>query len=230
MKPIKKSAISLIGVEIECGVTSRRALRFDGSFWQEKFDGSVSTYQSGAQSREFVSRPFNPETEWGLFVKALKDFYKANVVEINESMGLHVHFSTPYPDVFATMAFQALLLRRIKKCSLYKNSDIMKRRVRGEIAGPHACDIYTRPTTADNIIRSVQGGGNRYVHVNFRAYFAHKTIEIRVFEAQKTAAGVERCAHLVCSTVERFFKKNANRARVAAAEVCGSERPVRMEV
>jgi len=198
-----------MGIEIEASfrTDSKSRLRGKQEFWTVASDGSI--HAENGYLLELQSRPFDPKTEWRLFSREVRRVYRL-VEEVNASMGFHVHFSSTDPQTFASLSFERVLVRNLKRRKFAKNNELLKRRIRGEAVWGSYC--YTKPNSLDTMLGNCCGdNSDRYVHVNLAAIRKHGTIEIRLFPAFETAAEVLAAVRFVRSFVAYFSKLRSQR-------------------
>ena len=197
--------IKKIGIELEVG-----------TFYDEngnvptfnKFnvthDGSINTTGLSAETaREYVSVPVSFKSDWeNPEMRELEDsiyeLYNHAGVEVNSSMGLHVHVSF-YQDFFKTALFckefNELLLQKVKESELYDKYDTLHERMDGERR-------YAKPVTNESMQNSLDSAGaSRYRHFTNRS----QTVEFRLFPAMKTHKEVKRAVQIITESINSFL-------------------------
>jgi hypothetical protein len=191
--------VNQIGVEIEGGFRSSDE-EYTG--FDCESDGSVSCTRG--YEREYVSHPHKDLVS---LERHLKELY-GGVIEINSSMGLHVHVSmkdnTHYWKL-SSMKFYKWFVQELTNSNLYRNNSTLRTR----LAGNRYCQKINNSETIDDQLMQTDKGGSRYHVINFCKNY-HGTIEFRIFPAMNTHTEVMEAIKFVVSSVNKYLTRNGN--------------------
>lgn len=187
-----------IGIEIELGAlvgtTTDKVLRRKG--WERTWDSSVRTSYDNVELRSKVYDVKNGvEEEIANDYKEILDTFVT--VEVNNSMGIHVHVSDIYYHRLFSREFWNEFKRRFKQ--LYDDESIPSSErdlVKARFDNRYCRFIYNSTTDS------------RYRAINYvPAYNQHKTIEFRAFPSTTNINVFKKFLKLVIDLVTEFNRK-----------------------
>lgn len=203
--------ISRIGFELECEVLD------PGIDWQELgvtigHDGSISHCDPKCRNDrslyEFRSTPYVKLSYFEPFFKKIQKMADAGHFHVNPTMGFHVHVSfmegterdiTVRPKTVHSPAFVKFFIERLKK----ELPEVYEKR------GTNRYCALARPDEGKTVLDRVLNG-SRYQAVNFQALRSHRTVEFRIFPADKPE-NLRKYLEFVQRTVNDFLATDDHR-------------------
>lgn len=171
--------INKIGVELEATILEDSNPTHPTD-WKIVSDGSIHSNHSNGKAVEFVTKPLDT---MGL-IQTLRKIEK-NVIEVNQSMGFHVHFSFKNPADYERLLskrFFSYFVRKTKQWATKNDDKKLLARFNN-----HYCKTRTTKNIESVLqeqYRAESKNSCRYYALNF-AKNQHGTLEIRLFPARK---------------------------------------------
>lgn len=213
--------IDKIGVEIEIGVDQDAPLeQRKVPLFRETGDGSLRSEEPHTDLVEYVSDPVDYPTGIQDLKGSVRQIY-SNAVDINYSMGLHIHVSLNRPQHrlrLASTEFEKFFIEYLVDSKLWdaqppRGSDIwrLKRRVLDDREHPayngQGYAHYCQPIGDSYIIdRQLNGGGEKYRRIRFHSYDT-PTVEFRLFPAMETAENVFKAIDVVTKAINKYLRE-----------------------
>ena len=198
MKWIKK-----IGVEIECAIENDIYHEIDKGYinpdgFEMGGDGSINSDEGCCV--EFRSLP---TSSLPILLKRLKKLYKY-IVEINKTMGLHIHISLKQDDYYYRLCskrFYDFFFDKLTHSNIYKRNKELRNRINKN-------NHYAQKIKKYKVIDSqlVDFDDDRYRIINF-CKSKHGTIEFRIYPAMKTAEEVLEAIEFTIKVVSEWIKE-----------------------
>lgn len=212
-----KELISKIGVELEGGWEK-------APFLKTKPDGSVSV---AANHLGEIAMPAYAPTSFP-WETDKTGFYANYPSAVNDTCGMHVHFSFPHPSLYASLVtkeFSEWLLQGLEIWG--KSHSIKSKRFYSRL---HGSNRYCRREYFSHYQLGVKGvhGGERYSAVNY-CLAQHGTMEVRVLPMFKSKEisrkAITELVRLVCIWLSHQAPKKNKAVVVATTEYDARELP-----
>lgn len=195
------------GLEIECG-TDWDFDEWSGNLpkgWEIDEDGSISCDDDG-HAVELKTRPYETtEKDVKEFLKKWNWLYDDHIVEVNNSMGLHIHVSfANKADYFKVCSWD--FTQKFQEA--YKTAftrEYEKKRMTNHFSEQYG----NREGFTSSVWRQVESRNkvdSRYRIVNFNAYMLYKTVEFRVFPAARKAKQGEEYLMFLLNFINDYLK------------------------
>lgn len=212
--------IDKIGIEVEGGYDPEwDAPRHFGAF-QRTGDGSLRSKHGDSDKYEYVSEPIKFPDGMDDLEADLRRLYE-NIIDINMSMGLHIHFSINkegWLHRLCSERFADFMWARIEMSDLFDNNHRLRDRMAmsdyTDVENPHPGRTnYSEKNNRKDIDNALHNNrrGARYRCVNYSAIEKQKTIEIRMFPAMATPDQVIEAVQIVAETVNAFYMQKRYR-------------------
>jgi len=206
--------IDQLGVEIECAIDntlSNSSKQVSG--FSLEHDGSIRTTKNQAEKAEYVSNRIDYPEGIDTLSENVVDLYE-RVVEINASMGLHIHTSLNRDlDYYrlASLNFHDWFIDRLKDSDLWNECPRLRKRVRNREYHPHQTDrrygFFCRPLTDNSLIDTqLKSHREKYRRIT---YMKHKygTVEFRLFPAMESPEKVVEAVEFVTTAINSYLRQ-----------------------
>lgn len=194
--------IDKVGVEVECGTDGRPEIEH----FSAETDGSV---RSDATESEYVSEPFEYPENKDELENALQDVY-GYIVDINDSMGLHIHVSMDndyWYYALSSLRFHDYFLNKVQESDLIEEYPELRRRLNGDSDGAEFCQEIPDADNIDTMLqRSSDGRSQKYRAVSFQKG-KFDTMEFRLFCAMDVHEDVMRAIELVADSINTYIEE-----------------------
>lgn len=221
--------IHKIGVELEGAWLTRRSdMKGDGSVrisGRDHYITKVGHFVTPAQNPKHNSLREGELNSPAGRIDQILSYIKDNYPDaVNNSCGLHVHFSFKSPNAYVLLAgvefynyFHDQLSEWGKSKKIKQDHSFWTR-----LAGRNEfCD----GDPSENL-RCLQEEGDRYYALNFSSYHKHKTMECRVLPMFETAQLSLEAVHAVVSIVEQYLDQQFNTFLTQKEFTCTIEKDV----
>lgn len=199
-KPIKRRRIQYIGLELEGG--------WDQAPSQLGYDGSVQGI-----NRIHVGELRSPKLTYSTWETWLRTNYPS---EVNDTCGLHVHFSFASPLMYARLVcreYPATIVSEVRKWAERKNlpaSHPLWARLKGK---SQYCQHLFQPHHQIAVMRKTfdhHTPGHRYTVINY-PYNRLSTIECRLLSMMASVDEAKEAVDVVLDTTELFLVTTAKK-------------------
>ncbi len=163
-----------------------------------KGDGSVSTYKNGVSPREIATCPYEGEKSLPTIEKDFKQIYPF-IGEINDSMGLHFHFSFENIGDFQALynkRFVSFFKKELKE--QFKDNPILLKRLNNR---------YCRTSYDRKYFQTGSSSSkDRYKCINWCSFQRHGTVEFRIFNSPDNPKELMTYLVFTIITIKKFLK------------------------
>ncbi len=175
-------------------------------FWNIHSDPSIETKNDNEHLHfnEYVTEPLDYPAQVKTFYNEVKKLYE-EIVEINDTMGLHIHLSfknNDYRDRLISYRFYSYFMSRINEL-MNKLNEYERKQLKSRIE----YNAYSKRNTKNffyNMFKS------RYRHINYVSLLDHTTIEFRLYPAMETTISVINTLNFTTRVVNSFLQKTNN--------------------
>jgi hypothetical protein len=201
-------------VEIECGIDDRtthteRAIRQ----FESVHDGSLQTDKPHAKHTEYVSNPVDYKDGLNKLETSIQQLYGI-ILEINASMGLHIHISLNNDRDYyrlASVKFHNWFIDRLKDTDLWNRSARLRKRVYNDDIHPYNAHrdygYFCRPINNSlDIDVQLKRRARKYRRITFMKG-KYDTIEFRLFPAMENPEDVMEAIDIVTTSINAYLRE-----------------------
>jgi hypothetical protein len=204
--------INSIGCEIECGYNEPTGAYLQDKKWNDDLFNNLEMASDGSINVRGCSHPQAELRYWNNnltdFLKVIKMIY-AKGIKVNTSCGLHIHIKLKNKDKY--LGFWSYKEKYDKFIKEYKDKFATSRRYMNRLHNHYCTAQYNARRIADQL----KGDDcERYNAINLSAYKEHKTIEFRIFPAQKDFEEFEDTILWFVKTIDTMLSESTPTAVV----------------